>query len=178
MLSDVQAFSKVYYKKYYKKPVTSKWCNTYIAHHHRIKGDLGSTVVDEKNMEQQVSESIWNDHIAGLLDVTIDAVSGANGEEDGDEDDEDDGEDQNQKDTRLFSDGVNLPQVPLWYRNALTRDVWEQAGPSQKDAVEKYKNHGRKTAALGGDETGEGEDDQQKVTRLGAILRFITSYLW
>jgi hypothetical protein len=174
-LSDAQSFSKVYYTGYYKKPIRSKWCNTYIAYHRCIKEDLGSTVVDEKNMEQQVSDSIRKDLAAGVLDITVVAASGANGnnlkgEEAGDEDIEEDGKDQNQEDTGLSSDGVNLPQVPIWYRNGAMKKAWEKASSSQKDAVEEYKNRGRKTAALEDDEE---EDDQQKVTRLESILRSV-----
>ena len=44
------------------------------------------------------------------------------------------------------------------------KKLWDNASPSQKNSVEEYKNWGRKMAALEGDEMGEAEDDQHKVT--------------
>ena len=64
-------------------------------------------------MEQEVSDSIRKDLIAGLLDITVIAASEANGDNwkkvDGDKDIEEDGKDQNEEDTELSSSGVNLP---------------------------------------------------------------------
>jgi hypothetical protein len=46
-LSDAQRFSKLYYQCHYKKPVTSKWRETYLAHYKYMKDDLTATDVKE-----------------------------------------------------------------------------------------------------------------------------------
>jgi hypothetical protein len=71
---------------------------------------------------------------------------------------------------------VNLPKVPIWYQNAVTKKLWEEASPSQKNAVEKYKENDRKTSSLVDDNMGE--DDRQKVTRLEEVVLFVTSHIW
>ena len=60
----MQAFSKVYYQSYYKKPITTKWYNTYLAYYHHIEEDPDLTVDNSRTMEQQVNDSI-------RLDVTV-----------------------------------------------------------------------------------------------------------
>jgi hypothetical protein len=179
-LSDTQAFSKVYYQSYYKKPITTKWYNTYLAYYHRIEEDPDLTVDDPMTMEQQVNDSIRMDVTAGLLDITIPAgteVDGDTGDEEGG-DDIGEGEDED-KEVEDPSTGVMVPGVPLWYRNAVMKRLWENASESQKDAVERYKMEcGRKTAALADVEMSEGleEDGLHKVTRLESVIRSVTSY--
>ena len=124
-------------------------------------------------MEWEVNDSIRKDLVARLLDITLTVASEANS----DNWKKEDGEDQNKEDTGLSSGGVNLPRVPLWYRNAEMKKLWDNASPSQKESVEEYKNRGGKTAALEGDETGEAEDDQHKVMWLQGILWSVTNIL-
>jgi len=131
-------------------------------------------------MEQQVNDSIRMDVTAGLLDITIPAgteVDGDTGDEEGG-DDIGEGEDED-KEVEDPSTGVMVPGVPLWYRNAVMKRLWENASESQKDAVERYKMEcGRKTAALADVEMSEGleEDGLHKVTRLESVIRSVTSY--
>jgi hypothetical protein len=91
------------------------------------------------------------------------------------EDDQD--QDREVDDTGLSSDEVNPPNVPIWYRNAMTRQMWEEASPSEKEAVEQYKiDEANKMSTLVSDEMGE--DDWQKVTRLEGVVLFVTSHIW
>jgi hypothetical protein len=84
----------------------------------------------------------------------------------GDEDFEENDEDQEEAD---------VPKVPIWYRNAVMKKMWEKASPSQKDNVEQWKIVDEsKMEELAGDEADDEMDDQQKVTRLEEVLRFVT----
>ena len=92
--------SSIYYLHYYRKPITSKWQDTYIIYYHYITEDSSLTVANAKEMEQQVSVSIRKDLRARLLDIIVAAVSEVKGdnreeEEEDDEDIEEGDEDQN-----------------------------------------------------------------------------------
>jgi hypothetical protein len=183
--TDVQGFTKVFYKRHFIKPTRSKWHKTYREYYRRrsapnvddpddgeMHHDAGEMHPDAEEMEVErdpVSESIRLDIQDELLDVTVEAVPSFevdDGEEE-EEDGEDDGEEQ--------LDDVNVPKVPLWYVNAVMKKAWEGASQSQRDAVEKYKK-----AAITDDEMEleavEGEDNERKVTRLKSLLRFVLSY--
>jgi hypothetical protein len=72
---------------------------------------------------------IKKDFDAKLLDR---AISSEDGDEDSDgESWEDEDEDENKN--------MKVPRVAVWYRNALLREVWETASPSQWEAVEQYQ---------------------------------------
>jgi hypothetical protein len=121
-LSNAQYFSKLYYPCYYKKPITSRWRDTYIAYFHRINEDSSLTLADAMKMEQQVNDSIIKDLRARLLDITVAVASGVEGNfgegegedhEDIKEDDED--QDQEAEDTGLSSDESNCPKSPYGF---------------------------------------------------------------
>ena len=240
MLTDAQCFSKVFYVKYYRDPITLKWRETYLAYYNkRIKEDPRLT--DAEEIKQRVQDDIRSDLRAGRLDITVAAASAVEGEnEDGEEDQDQDGEggedqdgqdgggqdgeedggedgkgdegedgedqdgkegededgeegenqdgeegenqdgqedeDQAEEDAELFSDevGVNLPKVAVWYRNAVMKNIWEKASPSQRDAVEQYKTK-EDMDDVGDDSM---EDDERKVKRLQNLIKFVTSPIW
>ena len=84
-----------------------------------MKDDL--TVTDMKEIERQVTDSIRNDIKAGLVDLTVTMAFLVEGDK------------EEEEDTKLLSDkaSVNLPKVPIWYRNAVMGNLWKEASPSQ-----------------------------------------------
>jgi hypothetical protein len=165
-LSDLQCFTKLYYRRYYKKSTQIKWCDTYPTFHRRTREELvlavagaeTDTDTDENGMEKKVGESMREAHQDGLLDVTVAAASVA---------EVDDGEEENLE-ARTSPDGIKLPRVPIWYMNAVMQHALEGASLSQQNAVEDYKTENcKKTAAKAGDETEAPED---KVTRLERVI--------
>lgn len=153
-----------------------------MAYYHRTKKDLGLTVVDAKDIEKLIVKSMMEDNRAGLLDITAVAASGDEdkGEEERDQDEEHDedveveDEDRGREEGNTFQDGgevVKFPKVAMWYRNAIIDKCWNEATPSQKDAVDKRKMQGTNTKMAAS------ADDDDKVTRLDEIILFVTSYI-
>ena len=172
--SNVQHFSKLYHNHYYKKLAESKWRETYLVYYGRVIGHSShSTATDAKEVKQ-VSDAIRKDLRARLLDIAVVVPWGEVDErEDGDED---------QASLPVGEDleaSINLPETPIWFRNAVSRDLWEKASLHQKDAVEDKKKEEEEKA--GGDfngEVDETEEDDHKVKRLRAVLEFVTSQIW
>jgi hypothetical protein len=120
-------------------------------------------------LEKQVQDSIRNDLGIGLLDITVIAIDDDvdETEDDGDEEKEDEDED----------DLINVPKVAVWYRNAVMKKLWANASPSQKDAVEHYKEEDEETDEDPDDETGDGNGVQRKqVKRLQEVMRYVITW--
>lgn len=141
--------------------------------------------MDETTLDKQVRESIRNALREGQLDLTIAASPGAEDDEEDDvdfdaENDENEGGDSGAKNSDAppgesrsceTDDSVKVPKVAVWYRNAIMRDLWENASSSQRDAVERHKRKQK------GEETDEDDDEmgdgEKQAKRLRDIMRFV-----
>jgi hypothetical protein len=126
------------------------------------------TATDAKEIEREVTDSIRNDIKAGLVDMTVTAAFSVEGDE------------EEEEDTELWSDkaSVDLPKVPVWYRNAVMGNLWEEASPSQWDTVEQHKKKEEDREKTDDDSDDEMEDDQHMVKRLQIVMKFVTSRIW
>ena len=136
-----------------------------------------------------VNNAIRKDLHTGGLDITVTVASEVEGDEGGEEANEDtegdegrdwkveDDEGQDQEEDTGLSLEVNLPRVPIWYKNVVMKKLWKEASLLQKNMVEQYKkNEAKKTLTLMDNEMGE--DDRHKVTQLEEVVLFITSHIW
>jgi len=182
-LSDVQRFSKLYYAPLYRKAVTQKWRETYRIHYERAMNDESEAnkrmdAVDAAIFIKGVHDSMREALKAGLLDTTItespDDPEGDNAretqEDEGGEDEE--GYPEDDPMAGEIQDGFRVPKVAVWYRNAVMRELWMKASPSQRDAVEEHKKR-----EADGEETDDSDDDigddKKRAKRLQDIIRFV-----
>ena len=175
-LSDVQRFSKLYHC-YYGEGVSSKWRETYLDHYKRVTEDL--TLTDATEIEKQVIISIKNDLEDGLLDMAVAATSCVEGNEgeEGVPSDEASNEASNEDSNEDSNEAsVNLPKVGIWYRNAVMRELWKNATPSQRYAIEQHKKKEDEKKAVDGpkDEMGDDDNPQHKVKRLRGVIELVT----
>jgi hypothetical protein len=126
------------------------------------------TATDTKEIEREVTDSIRNNIKAELVDMTVAVASLVEGDK------------EEEEDTKLWSDeaSVDLPKVPVWYRNAVMGNLWEEASPSQQDAVEQHKKKEEDREKMDDDSDNEMEDDQHMVKRLQIVMKFVTSWIW
>jgi hypothetical protein len=125
------------------------------------------TATDTKEIEREVTDSIRNNIKAELVDMTVAVASSVEGDK------------EEEEDTKLWSDeaSVDLPKVPVWYRNAVMGNLWEEASPSQQDAVEQHKKKEEDREKMDDDSDNEMEDDQHMVKRLQIVIKFVTSWI-
>ena len=91
-LTDTQCFSKLFYVKYYRDPITLKWRETYLAYYNKRIKEEDPRLTDAEEIEQQVQDDIRSDLRARRLDITV-AASAVEGEnKDGEEVEDQDGE--------------------------------------------------------------------------------------
>jgi hypothetical protein len=57
-------------------------------------------------------------------------------------------------------------------------NLWEEASPSQWDAVEQHKKKEEDREKTDDDFNDEMEDDQHMVKRLQIVMKFVTSRIW
>jgi hypothetical protein len=168
-LSNVQQFSKLYYVCHYRKPVTKTWQDFYLTHYKRVKEDLADANVTK--CDKVIQDSIREDLRAGVLDTIPTEFLGA--EEDmeitGNNEDEDEGGIDDEPPGE--SPGINVPNVAVWFWNAMMRMFYAKASPSQQDAVEEHKMKEED------DETDDSDDEvgdgDKHIKRLQRLLRFV-----
>jgi hypothetical protein len=134
-------------------------------------------MTDAKEIEKQVNDSIRENLRTGQLDITVAAATASCVEGDKGEGEEDEYQDQ-EGDIKLSSDedSTTLPKVAVWYRNAVMKNLWENASPSQRDKVEQYKKKVEDKEEMGDNSNNEmGDDDyaQHKVNRLQKVIKFM-----
>lgn len=167
-LSETNRFSKLFYKSRYKKPLASKWKETYLSYYERMKDALTDT--DTNGVEKQVSDAIRSDLSARLLDITIVAAPEESEDVERKEDterDEDAGSEEAESSEDENEDKIKLPRVPVWYRNALLKELLDNASPSQKEAVERYEE----------ERAHQAQDPNNQNERLLDIARFVAPNL-
>jgi hypothetical protein len=189
-LSPINRFSKLFYKRCYKGPITSKWKETYLSYYERMEHDLDTA--DPETVEKKVRDAIRQDLRAGSLDITVVAAKEDEGEsegevedEDGEEDDEveeveeddevEEVEEELEDEAGLSSyeaSDVKLPTVPVWYRNAVLKDLLEKASPSQKQRVEQYEKE--VDDGIVGQVLSNGQTEDDKSVNLLEVMRFVT----
>lgn len=68
-------------------------------------------------------------------------------------------------------DEFRIPKVPVWYRNAIMRDLWLNATASQQAAVEQHKKNEAEGVV---EEIDDGmNDDEKQAKRLQGIIRLV-----
>lgn len=163
-LSDQQIFSKLYYALY-KEPIKKKWRQTYITFYKEAIDDLPDTTIDAVKcveLDKDVHELIRNCLKDGSIstDILPEDVE-AHQNQAGGEDNEDDGPDAGE-------DGTRVPKVPVWYCNAIMKDLLENASPLERDAIEDF----RRTPEEDGEGAADESIEEQKVKRLRDIIRY------
>lgn len=131
---------------------------TYLDYYECVSENLPEA--DEAEIDWKVRASIKEDFDAGRLDTSLDP--------------DDEVEDQDQE--KL------VPKVELWYGNAITKYLWDNASPSQREAVEqKRKEENEKIEGwkkMGVPNYDADEDDAGKMKRLQAVVEFVVSQIW
>lgn len=130
-------------------------------------------MTDVKEMKNQINELIREDLAAGLPDKIDAEASWPRGDEGYSGPSSDEGE---EEDTGLYSDDeASSPRVPIWYRNAVMKKLWEKASPSQRDEVEKQKKEEDEEDSH--DWVRDDESVQNKVGRLQSVIKFVTDQI-
>ena len=118
--------------------------------------DAVDTAILDKDVHNTMREALR----AGLLDITI-AESPNDVEDDNAEEAQEDegGEDEegypgNNPMAGETQDGFRVLKVVVWYWNAVIRELWMKASPSQRDAVEEHKKR-----EVDGKETDDSDDN-------------------
>jgi hypothetical protein len=146
-----------------------------------LEEDDSEVDMDAVALGKLVQESIKKDLDAGSLDLTI-VVSPEAGDDGINNDDAEGNKEDQQKDSGENGDvppgdnqgdqssDVHVPKVAIWYQNAIMNKLWEDADPSQIEAVEQMNNLDEGEGEMVIDEM---EDDEKKTKRLRGMMRFV-----
>lgn len=179
-LSAAQRFSKIFYKPLYKKAMTKRWRDTYLVRYKEALDDAAEAntkvdIVDRVDLDKKVHDSIRTDLRGGLLDTALpvspDDAEDDNSEQNREGEEGDEGDDDGPS---SGEDDIRVPKIPVWYRNGIIRELWENASPSKRQAVEDYEKAEEDNEEI--DEDDETSDDQKREKRLRDIMRFVR--LW
>jgi hypothetical protein len=135
--------------------------------------------VDAAILDKDVHDTMREALRAGLLDITI-AESPNDAEDDNAEEAQEDegGEDEegypgDDPMAGETQDGFRVPKVAVWYRNAVMRELWMKASPSQRDAVEEHKKREADSEETDDSDDNIADDDKKRAKRLRDIMRFV-----